>query len=564
MTYDVNRLLRLAGAALSACCIHGLARAAPPNDDWADRTVVAGLPFSETLPDVQDATTESTDPNIFCYYAPSGPSNPGRNSVWYGYATGDADEYVDLDATGYDTILAVYEGAPASFVGVRAGCNDDGAGRGSGSIIRGLRLRAHTPYSIVVARYAPDEGDATLSFSMARSAVYRVTKTEDGDDGRCDEDCSLREAVRQSVAVPGAVLIPAGRYPVPGGLDFGNPNPGGENLYGAGMNATVIDAMGDGRVLTYPFQEGTRQVLTHGLHDLTLTNANFDGNGGAVYGAEGYFVFDRVALTDSVARINGGGANIQLSAASFYESLIAGNTAEGNGGGLYVRRHNLEIRDSTIIGNRSRATAEESGGGGLYLTERFSELRLTNTTIGANQAAADAGGLYVLDAGNDVELDNASIVGNAFAGAQAASRAGGLLVDGSSRVRIGNSVLSGNHVLADEAATSDCGAFRGASATTHHNLVGAPGSCTFSSSDLIGPDPQLLPLGPHDSRLPVYVPAPGSPLVDAGDPGDSCAPADARGVARPLDGDGDGVARCDIGAVELRPAADAIFADGFD
>lgn len=48
-----------------------------------------------------------------------------------------------------------------------------------------------------------------------------------------------------------------------------------------------------------------------------------------------------------------------------------------------------------------------------------------------------------------------------------------------------------------------------------------------------------------------YTPQPGSPLIDAGDPAAALAGVtDVGGTARPLDGDGDGTAVVDLGAVE--------------
>lgn len=62
-----------------------------------------------------------------------------------------------------------------------------------------------------------------------------------------------------------------------------------------------------------------------------------------------------------------------------------------------------------------------------------------------------------------------------------------------------------------------------------------------------------------------YVPtmpfANGSPPVDRGDDA-HCAAYDARGLPRPLDGNLDGISRCDIGAVE-HSYIDRIFRNGF-
>jgi len=66
------------------------------------------------------------------------------------------------------------------------------------------------------------------------------------------------------------------------------------------------------------------------------------------------------------------------------------------------------------------------------------------------------------------------------------------------------------------------------------------------------------------------MPVPGSPVIDSGDPA-GCLGADGspllvdqRDLPRPADGDNDGEAICDRGAVEVSSDYDGLFSDGFE
>jgi parallel beta-helix repeat protein len=74
-------------------------------------------------------------------------------------------------------------------------------------------------------------------------------------------------------------------------------------------------------------------------------------------------------------------------------------------------------------------------------------------------------------------------------------------------------------------------------------------SCNFDHhTDMVVADVMLSELGYFGGRTPVHRPLEGSPVIDMGDT--DCPRKDQRGFKRPTDGNGDGVAVCDCGAVE--------------
>jgi len=96
-----------------------------------------------------------------------------------------------------------------------------------------------------------------------------------------------------------------------------------------------------------------------------------------------------------------------------------------------------------------------------------------------------------------------------------------------------SSIAAGSHNLIEDTGTNACGLNNG----VNGNIVGsAPrlGALT----DFGGPGRQVFPL------------LPGSPAIDAGTNA-GCPSTDQRGAARPVDGNNDNTAVCDIGAFEI-------------
>jgi hypothetical protein len=85
-----------------------------------------------------------------------------------------------------------------------------------------------------------------------------------------------------------------------------------------------------------------------------------------------------------------------------------------------------------------------------------------------------------------------------------------------------------------------------------NNLIGnTSGAVGFGGTDILGRSPLLGPLQDNGGQTDTHALLSRSPAIDKGTNA-GCPRTDQRGKARPMDGNGDGKARCGIGSFEKK------------
>jgi CSLREA domain-containing protein len=334
-------------------------------------------------------------------------------------------------------------------------------------------------------------GWLALPHAPAEAATFTVTKTTDTNDGNCNADCSLREAViaGNAAAGPDTIEIPGGYYRLTlagdddmaatGDLDITS------QLTLKAIGPVTVDGGGIDRV----------------VHVLPLANAKLLGlriTGGVIVGFGGGI-------------FNNGGTLTLIS------STVSGNEATLNGGGI-VTFGTATLTNSRVSGNQS------SGAGGGIRTEGTATL--TNSTVSGNQADGSGGGIAVF--GGTATISGSTIAANrSDADGNDIGDGGGIFKDGGAVV--GNSILAGNF---DGPGTihPDCfGTFN----SNDHNLIGDATGCegfTETNDDIgtVALGPLAFNGGPTETHS---LPA-GSDAVNHGPT--SGSGTDQRGVVRPV------------------------------
>lgn len=369
--------------------------------------------------------------------------------------------------------------------------------------------------------------------------------------------CTLRAAVMEANALPGAdrILLPgSGTYTlsIPAGPD---PDPAAHGDLDISDELRITGTLGQpaGRP-TIVANHGSRHFRITSvaapviLEGLRLTGSDLVGPGGALrIGSSAAVSLRQLVIANNTVNGPGGAIEIAGSTVLIEDSDLHGNTASGAGAGILADASFVELRRSSVRGN-----VGSGGGADAIRIAGNSVFLLDNSTVSGNQGH----GLRVVD--GSLTVRNSTIAFNSTVGLEF------IRLDGRNLV-IRNTALTGN----GGGACSLTGIGNAGIATDSYNLTQGNG-CNLQTglSNVVEPSTVLGPLVVNASEYSAFhIPLAVSALRDAGHPDISalgCTAADQRGIARPIDGNGDGVGRCDIGAIEAATVADTMFGDGFE
>ncbi len=387
----------------------------------------------------------------------------------------------------------------------------------------------------------------------ARAATITVNSTAQevtqfNPAGIVNGNCTLGEAIlaaNNDAAVDGCtagsgddtIILPGGAFTLSVAAGFGSVGDAiglpqitsNIIIQGQGATKTIIErpvAVPDFRI----FEQSGFLLGTLTIRKVTIRGGKTSIHGGAAIfaGGNGLIVEDAAFENNSTTSGDGGGAIHQGNpifppvggtVVTISGSTFSGNSAANLGGALLTQAFTTTIKNSTFSGNSA------AGGGAIATALAASTLDFNNVTITDNHASFVGGGIFDPNAGV-----------------------------GSTQFYFRNTILAGNTATF---GSPECSAFLNSQG---HNLVQQIGGCTViigsAVGDLFGVDAMLGALANNGGETKTHSLLSGSPAIEAGDPavpgsgGTACEATDQRGVARPIDGNLNGSALCDIGAFE--------------
>ena len=267
------------------------------------------------------------------------------------------------------------------------------------------------------------------------------------------------------------------------------------------------------------------------INDLTIMGGDFSNSSSVGLGLGGA-VFSRENLT-------------------IHNVTFKDNFATVSGGAVHAAEGTLTVEATTFSNNRS------ASGGAVFVNSALTanpptSATIFNSTFSGNTATQRGGA--IANSNSDVLIEFDTIYLNTSA---TGLGHGVINIGGNAATAVRSSIIAGNGTLTSDVAVFS--ATPGSYTSQGFNYIGTGANSSFTNNDVVNQtNPQLEPLLNTGGLTETHRPKPGSPVIDAGDaaivPGTNAPPFDQRGpdFVRVFDGNGDAVARIDIGAYELQ------------
>jgi hypothetical protein len=341
----------------------------------------------------------------------------------------------------------------------------------------------------------------------ARADTLTVDTLLDESDSSCSDDRSLRDAIAAastgdtiSFGITGTIVLSDALGPLPIDEDL--------TIVGPVEGGITLDGNRSTRVLS------VASGITLHLQNIVIANGSHT-QGAGIYNY---------------------GGTVQITNSTLSSNHV--DDSQSYGGGVYNNGGMLIVESSTFFSNA--ATSIWSYGGAIY--NDGGTVVITNTTFASNKASSSSegrgGGIYNWNNGVF------TITNSTFSGNIASHGAGAI------QNQWGNVTLR-NTIIAHSTASADCVG----TITNGGNNIDSSTSCGWGSDNgsMSDTDPQLGPLTSNSSSTQLFPLLTGSHAIDGViyNAPNGCPTTDQRSRQRPIDGNRDGTAACDIGSYEV-------------
>lgn len=160
-------------------------------------------------------------------------------------------------------------------------------------------------------------------------------------------------------------------------------------------------------------QNGTFKMYGGTISDNYEENAGSNyGGGGVCAHTSGTFTMYGGIISDNQSVTDAGGVTVVGGTMNIYGGTIRDNTAKGNGGGIWTNINGFIISGNSVIENNTAV----NGGGVFYPGDSSSNMTISESArISGNTATGNGGGIYFKNKGT-LTMNGGSITGNTATG----------------------------------------------------------------------------------------------------------------------------------------------------